>query len=255
VRGVLASPRRRRRLVRVGIVVAALAALAGLAIWDPGGVDPPKGEAPEGAAPTLARPASEPYASMPVTADTRREIDATVDRFVASAVVREDLDAAWELASPEMRAGISRDDWERGELPVLPYPAEAIAAVDWELGYVDRDAVIVDVMIQPTRGSGERVQVYSAQLSRGGGEGERWLVDSWIPAATLGGDEPRTRPAGEPPRAVPALAFDDARLSAWWFLVPAFFLALMVLTPLLLVVRGVRTRRRAERAYREWQAS
>jgi len=53
---------------------------------------------------------------------------------------------------------------------------------------------------------------------------------------------------------VPPLAFDDARLSAWWFLVPAFFLALLVLTPLALVVRGIRSRRRAEQAYREWRA-
>jgi hypothetical protein len=247
----LSSPRRRRRLARVGLVLAALAAGAGIVIWDPGGVDPPKGAAPERTAPTLARPSAEPYEPLPVTAQAKREIGATVDRFVATAVVREDLGTAWELASPEMREGISRSEWERGDLPVLPYPARAIAAVDWELGYVDRDAVIVDVMIQPTRGSGERVQVYSVQLSRDGDE--RWLVDSWIPAATLGGDEARAQPAAETPRAIPPLAFDDARLSPWWFLLPAFFLALLILTPLVLILRGVRTRRRAERAYREWK--
>jgi hypothetical protein len=254
MRGFLASPRRRRRLARVGLVLVALGAAAGLVVWNPGGVDPPKGAAPKRTPPTLARPTAEPYKPLPVTAETRREIDATVDRFVATAVVRRDLDTAWALASPEMREGISRSDWEGGELPVLPYPAKAIAAVDWELGYVDRDAVIIDVMIQPTRGSGERVQVYSAQLSRDEDEDERWLVDSWIPAATLGGDQPRAQPAGERPRGVPPLAFDDARLSAWWFLVPAFFLALMILTPLVLILRSVRTRRRAERAYREWKA-
>jgi hypothetical protein len=152
-----------------------------------------------------------------------------------------------------MRAGVSRTDWERGELPVVPYPAEAIAAVDWQLGYVDREAVIVDVMIQPKKESGERVQVYSVQLSRDE-QDKRWLVDSWIPAATLGTPEPGAEAAPEPPDAVAPLAFDDARLSAWWFLVPAFFLALLVLTPLVLVLRGYRSRRRADRAYREWEA-
>jgi hypothetical protein len=255
VQGFLASPRRRRRLVRVGLLAVALATVAGIAIWEPGGVDPPKTAAPvERTPPTLTRPRSEPYTPLRLTAAERRRIDATVDRFVDTAVVRDDLGTAWELASPEMREGISRGDWERGELPVLPYPAKAIAAVDWELGYVDGDAVVVDVMIQPRRASGERVQVYSVQLSRAGGGDERWLVDSWIPTATLGGDQPRTRPTGEAPRAIPPLAFDDARLSPWWFLVPAFFLALMVVTPVVLVLRGVRTRRRAERAYREWTA-
>ena len=177
----------------------------------------------------------------------------TIDRFVASAVVRRNLDAAWELASPEMRAGVTRSDWNRGELPVVPYPAEAIEAVDWQLGYVDREAVIVDVMIQPKKESGERVQVYSAQLSRDE-QGDGWLVDSWIPAATLGTSKPRARPAAEQPGVVPPLAFDNARLSPWWFLVPAFFLALLVLTPAVLVLRGWRSRRRADRAYREWNA-
>jgi hypothetical protein len=232
-------------------VLVALAAAAGIAIWNPGGVDPPKREVLERTAPTLERPVAEPYAPLPVTAKTRREIDITVHRFVASAVVRRNLGAAWELASPEMREGVSRREWDRGDLPVVPYPADAIANVHWELGYVDRDAVLVDVMIQPRKASGERVQLYSAQLSRDDG-GDRWLVDSWIPAATLGTSAPQqTR---ERPAVVPTLAFDDARLSAWWFLVPAFFLALLVLTPLVLFVRSVRTRRRAERAYREWKA-
>jgi hypothetical protein len=242
-------------VVKIGIALAVAAGLAGLVIWDPGGVDPPKGAArtPDSAPTIRPRPSGDPYPQLPVTPEARREIGVTVDRFVASAVVRRNLGAAWELSSPEMRAGVSRSDWDRGELPVQPYPAEAIEAVDWQLGYVDREAVIVDVMIQPKKESGERVQVYSVQLSRDE-EDERWLVDSWIPSATLGTPEPRAEAAPERPVAVPPLAFDDARLSPWWFLVPAFFLALLVLTPLVLILRGWRGRRRADRAYREWEA-
>ena len=253
MQGFLASPRRRRRLARLGVALAVVAAVAGIVVWNPGSVDAPEQRPLERSAPTLARPGSPPeYTPLSITGETRQEIDATVDRFVASAVVRRDLDSAWELASPEMRAGVSRSEWDRGELPVVPFPPDAIAAVDWQLGYVDRDAVIVDVMIQPTRQSGERVQVYSAQLSRDADD-DQWLVDSWIPAATLGTSAPREA-SGDRPSGIPPLAFDDARLSPWWFLVPAFFLALMVLTPLVLILRGVRSRRRAERAYREWSA-
>jgi hypothetical protein len=250
----LASPRFRRRLARVGIALAAVAAAVGIVVWDPGGIDPPKQAARDRSAPVLERPTAEPSTPVPMTREARREIDATVHRFVESAVARRNLDSAWELASPEMRASVEREDWDRGELPVLPYPAAAIRAVDWQLGYVDREAVIVDVMIQPKSGSGERVQVYSAQLSYDDAGGGRWLVDSWIPAATLGADEPRRAPRPDGPPLVNPLAFDDARLSPWWFLVPAFFLALMVLTPLVLLLRGVRRRRQADRAYREWTA-
>jgi hypothetical protein len=251
----LASPRFRRRLSKIGIALAAVAAAVGIVVWDPGGIDPPKEAARDRSAPVLERPTAEPAAPVPMTREARREIDATVHRFVESAVARRNLDSAWELASPEMRASVERSDWDRGELPVLPYPAAAIRAVDWQLGYVDREAVIVDVMIQPKQGSGERVQVYSAQLSYDDAEGGRWLVDSWIPAATLGGEEPRQAVPQPQPGVVNPLAFDDARLSPWWFLVPAFFLALLVLTPLVLVLRGVRSRRRADRSYREWSGA
>jgi hypothetical protein len=249
----LASPRRRRRLARVGLALVALAVASGIVVWDPGGIDPPKQTPIDRSAPVLERPANKSYALPRVTGEMRREIGATVDRFVATVVVRRDLDAGWRLASPEMREGVSRRQWDRGNLPVVPYPAEAVAAVDWQLGYVDGGAVVVDVMIQPTRSSGERVQIYSAQLSRDDRAG-RWLVDSWIPAAALGTIEPPVAPARGRPGAIPPLAFADARLSPWWFLVPAFLLALMVLTPIVLVLRGVRSRRRAERAYREWSA-
>lgn len=252
MQGLLASPRRRRRIARAGLAVAAVAAVAGVVILDPGGVDPPRESAPEPSPPAAQQP-QQPLEPLRLTRESRRELDSTVRRFVATAVARRDLDEAWRLASPEMRAGVSRRDWNRGDLPVLPYPADAVGAVDWSVGYVEADAVVVDVMIQPKRGSGERVQVYSVQLSQARDRG-RWLVDSWIPAATLGGDAPQARPAPERGGARPPLAFDDARLSAWWFLVPAFFLALLVLTPVVLAVRGIRTRRRADRAYREWPA-
>ena len=106
----------------------------------------------------------------------------------------------------------------------------------------------VDVMLLPKAGSGERTIVYSVELTRSGRRRgpavARRLLDPGRDArradATAGG-----QPAGRAerrargrPRPQPQLAFDDARLSTWWFLVPGFFLALLVLTPLVLVPRS-----------------
>jgi hypothetical protein len=249
---ILESPRRRRRLARVGLLLVALGAAVGIVVWNPGAIDPAK----DGPLTPGPEPEAAPEKAVRITPAIRREIGRTVDRFVATAVVRRNLDAAWELASPVMREGVTRREWQRGDLPVLPYPQRAIADVGWEVGYSFDRTVGIDVMVVPKQGSGESVLVYGAELTR---SGKRWLVDSWIPRAVLGkATAPARRGDGQGGRSEgteavrPPLAFDDARLSAWWFLAPGFFLALLVFVPVALVVRGVRARRRADRTYREW---
>lgn len=234
-----------------------LGAGAGIVAWNPGAIDPAEdGPLIRGG----PEPEAQPERPLHITPAIRREIDRTVDRFVGTAVVRRNLDAAWELASPAMREGVSRREWRRGDLPVLPYPERAIENVDWHVGYSFDRTVGIDVMVMPKQGSGESVLVYAAELTQSGtGKSRRWLVDSWIPRAVLGkATAPARRGDGQGGRAEgaeaarPPLAFDDARLSPWWFLAPGFFLALLLLVPLVLVVRGVRARRRADRTYRDW---
>jgi hypothetical protein len=160
-----------------------------------------------------------------------------------------------------MREGVSRRDWRRGDLPVQPYPERALQHVDWQVADAFNRTVVVEVMVMPKPRSGEPVLVYEAALTDHGRGDHRWLVDSWIPRATLGtatppaarGDGQGGRTEGQEEQAEPQLIFDDARLSSWWFLLPAFFLALLLLTPLVLVLRGVVARRRAEREYRRWR--
>jgi hypothetical protein len=256
VLAVLNSPRRRRQLAWSSTALIPIAAVVGLILWNPGGVEPLRheNEGPPGPEPrqVVERP-------LPVTPAIRREVGATVESFVRTAVVRRNLDRAWSLASPAMREGVSRRDWRRGDLPVQPYPERALQHVDWSVAASFDRTVVVEVMVMPKERSGEPVLVYEAALTDHGRKGERrWLVDSWIPRATLGtatppaarGDGQGGRAEGEEEQAEPQLIFDDARLSSWWFLLPAFFLALLVLTPLFLVVRGALAHRRAEREYR-----
>jgi hypothetical protein len=255
---VLSSPRRRRRLAWASTALIPIAAAVGLVLWNPGQVEPLRheNESPPGPEPRQA--VEQP---LPVTPAIRREIGATVESFVRTAVVRRDLDRAWTLASPVMREGVSRRDWRRGDLPVLPYPERALEHVDWSVASSFDRTVVVDVMVMPKEGSGESVLVYEAALTDHGRSGDRrWLVDTWIPRATLGAaTPPAARGDGQGGRAEgneeaqPQLAFDDARLSTWWFLVPAFIFALVLLTPLTLFLRGVLARRRAERDYRDWR--
>jgi hypothetical protein len=261
VQGLLASPRRRRQLGRLGLALAAVTAAVGIVLWNPGRPEPLDEDALTPAGPELT---AEPATPFRVTPEIRREVGTTVERFVGTAVVRRNLDEAWRLASPAMREGVTRAAWRAGELPVLPYPEQAIRHVDWRITYAEGNTIGVDVMVLPKAGSGERTIVYAVELAdREPGANRRWLVDSWIPAATLGGPATAGGRSGgqggsgereEAADAEPQLAFDDARLSTWWFLVPGFFLALLLLTPLVLAARSAVSRRRADRRYRDWGA-
>jgi hypothetical protein len=49
----------------------------------------------------------------------------TARRFVQTAVLRTDLDAAWSLTAPELRNGHTHDEWLAGSIPVVPFPESA----------------------------------------------------------------------------------------------------------------------------------
>ncbi|MGH3104566.1 MAG: hypothetical protein ACRDN6_10790 [Gaiellaceae bacterium] len=250
MRELLSSPRQRRRLAWTiglgGFLVGAV--VFGIAIPNTGeSLDTPVGQE---AAPV----ATTDVPQLAVTPAVRRQVGETVQRFVRTAVVRKDLPSAWPLASPIMREGVTRSEWDRGDIPVQPFPARALAGADWLLRYVSDRTLGIDVMVQPKPRSGAPVMVYSAELTAAGsGARRRFLVDYWIPQATLGvAAAPEKKPPGrEEPDVAAQLSYDKGKLGPEWFLVPASIAVLLLLTLAGFGVRGVLQRRRAERHYRE----
>lgn len=245
----LASPRRRRRLAWGLGALAAAATVAILAVLLPRGERLPEGELrPAGGGTQTA--AAKP---LKVTPAVRREIDVVVERFVHSAVLREDLDEAWELASPKLRATVSRERWNAGDLPVFPFPQEAFRVEDWRLRYSFDRTVVIDVMVLPKPELAQRTLVYGVELtSYGVGESRKWLVDTWFPQTTLtSGGTPTTAKPAVTQTVVPESPYTRGKLDARWLLVPLGVLALIALFPLFVLLRGAVRRRRADRRYRD----
>jgi hypothetical protein len=250
MRNRLASPRFRRRFgwtLGIGLAVVGVVAVGVMYSYEP---------EPETAVSTEADTTT--TATLPplrVTPVVRREVDETVQQFVRTAVIRRNLESAWPLASPVMRQSVTHREWERGDIPVQPFPATALAGADWRLRYRYERTLGIDVMVQPKERSGAPVAVYSAELTAAGsGPPRRFLVDYWIPQATLG--QASTPPAGQPPpagasEAQPELAYDEGRLGAEWFLVPAGIVLLLIALLGGFAIRSVLRARRAERLYRE----
>jgi hypothetical protein len=188
----------------------------------------------------------------PMTPARHDAIGATIQTFIHDVVLRKDPEAAYGLATPTMRGGSTRDEWRRGEAPVLSYPAEWYDLADWEVAYSYRDLVGVDVRVMPKFRSGGYIQVYTAELvAVRRPERTYWLVDSWFPAKVVqpaeGGPPPKRPKASQaaanrrapvpPPAAVPPAEEAKGRLGAGWLLLPAAIFLLALAIPVAVLVR------------------
>jgi hypothetical protein len=173
---------------------------------------------------TLAGPAG--AARLPES--ERAAINQTIDRFVNTAVKRHDVDAAWNLVTPELRSGISRSAWDKGNVPVIPYPAHGTTFHDWTVDFASPEEVDFELMIG--RSKTDSIQFTGTVKKQNG----RWLIDSFNPAATFsgggtvvgthdftapsgGGDSTGTAHLGSSWIAIPAVLFGGAIVCALGF--------------------------------------
>jgi hypothetical protein len=187
-----------------------------------------------------------PAQARRLTPADRSEINSVIDRFVRTAVKRQDPGAAWNLATRELRAGTTRREWERGDIPAYPYPAKGRKFHGWTVVWSERGAIGLDLILRPTRAAKRRIGpiIFDLELRRIKG---RWLVQKFLPRASFA-------PEGQAPRmfseqdVLPAggTSTDEARVNHHWILLA---LALLGLVPLGLIagwlVLTVRDRRRA----------
>jgi hypothetical protein len=130
------------------------------------------------AALVLAAPAA---AAPRLSPADRAAITRSIDVFVNHAVKRVDTAAAYDVVAPELRPGISRNAWSRGDIPVYPFAARG-ATHPWNVLYVTRDEVGLELQLMPRAHSKEGPIIFHIYLRPAHG---RWLVDSFMPVATL----------------------------------------------------------------------
>src|SRR5437764_4440777 len=173
-----------------------------------------------------------------------REVGAVASKFVATAVLRNHPERSYDITDAAFHQGMSRAQWGTGNIPVVPYPRTALAVVKWKLDYSYKDRVGMKVSFQPKRTATVGGMVFNIELHRAGPAGHRhWLVGYWTPAGLA---SPAPVASGKPVGSIPP----RAGLGAAWLVVPiGGLLALMLLVPIVLVVRGWRRRVRAARAY------
>jgi len=187
----------------------------------------------------IARPAG--AARLPQA--ERNAINRTLDRFVNTAVKRQNVDSSWNLVTPELRAGISRSAWDKGNLPVYPYPARGTTFHDWTVDFASPNEVDFELMIG--RSKTDSIQFTGTMKKLHG----RWLVDSFNPAATFSAGGTVVGPHDFTASSGGGGGKGVARLGSVWIAIPAALIGggiLLVLGFFLFVwLRNRRAYRRA----------
>jgi hypothetical protein len=194
----------------------------------------------------LAAPAA---AAPKLSKADRAAITRSIDVFVNHAVKRVNTVAAYDVVAPEMRPGISRKHWARGDIPVYPFPARGVTH-PWNILYVTRQEVGLELQLNPRAGVTKQgpiiFHIYLRPV-RGG----RWLVDSFMPVATLaplGAKKSRVLSVRDfsPGAQGDGRSASPGQISRVWLLLPFSAVALvLVVVGGWGIVRGIRNRRLA----------
>jgi hypothetical protein len=243
VRRFFSSPRRRRRALKVGIVlaVAGIAAALGVFFANTGHSNetPFTNERVQVVAP--------PPKTVKLSKTDAHDALFVAAQFVATAVLRKHTERSYDLSDAAFHQGLTRAQWKTGDIPVAPYDSHDLSVVKWRLDYSYKNRVGLKVYLQPKPTAKVGGLAYNVELHQVGPPKHRhWLVGYWTPAGQQG-PAPSKAAAGSFDLAPP---HTKANLGAIWLVLPiGLILALILSVPIVLAVRGWRRRVRADRAY------
>lgn len=86
--------------------------------------------------------------------------------FLRTTLARERLAVAWELASPEVRAGVTRAQWLAGQVTVPPFPVADLEASGFNVNASGPNKVVAQVLLVPEPDTGYVVTRYDITLER-----------------------------------------------------------------------------------------
>jgi hypothetical protein len=252
------SPRRRKRVLRwSALVLAVPIVFLALHFSSPG--DPGNANGP--VIPNYVQPKRSPF-----TAAEKQAVHPVLAEFIRHAVARQDPGKAWEVAGPDLREGSSEKDWDRGDMPVVPYPALDKGLGQWSyVKYSYTNTVGLEVFVFPKPGSGYSAMTADAEVVKD--NKGKWYVNYWLPekfhgppalsaaqkasekkAAVAAAKKAKTHRVAAP--AQPPLP-QSTRTKGLWLLVPLGLISLIILGPLAaMIVIWLRNKREQRRFMR-----
>jgi hypothetical protein len=234
----------------------ALVPLVYLAVHSSTPGNPEKATGPETAFPVEPKRA-------PFTAADKRAVRPVLKRFIDAAVARHDVSRAWDVSAPNLKEGLTRRQWDKGDIPVVPYPAADRGLGTWSyVEYSYTDTVGLEVFLFPQPGSGYSAMTADVELIKD--RQGRWLVDYWLPKRFHGPPALAAQTAKKVNKAKRSTAKvkrkhrvttpkqfvpERGRAADYWWTIPVALLSLIVLVPGLIMLFIWYRNRRAYQAY------
>ena len=251
MRGILRSPRKRKRLAYGVTIPLALVGLivAGAMLLPKAEEDPPEVFGQEQAYNIAA-------SEKPVrlTRADRKVVNETIDVVMNDGVKRQNPSEVYSIVTPNLRSQATRDEWRRGDIPVYPYPALGKRFHGWTINYSHKNHLNVDLLVMPSRNRAKLGPVaLTIDLRK---VRTKWLVDGIFPIATFAPIPPQGNrgPVVSTYDLVPAAAGARptgarSRLSHAYFVLPAAIIGGGIAFVIgFFVLRAIRDRR-AHRRY------
>lgn len=253
---ILQSYRWRRRLV-ISSVILVLAPLIYLGVHYSNPGSPGAATGPE------IHFAPEPK-KAPFTPAKQRAVRPVLKEFISTAVARHEVSRSWDVVAPSLKSGVSRATWNRGDIPVVPYPAADRGLGTWSfVNYSYTDTIGLEVFVFPQPGSGYSAMTADVELVNRDG---KWLVDYWMPKRFHGPPalaastakkvgkpkQPGVKPSAKPKHRVAAprqFSPPKGRLGGFWWALPLGILSLILLLPIVIGLGVWYRNRKAERDY------
>jgi hypothetical protein len=99
-------------------------------------------------------------------------------KFVLTAAVRRHLDQAWPLAGPEIRQGMSYDEWLKGDIAVAPIFG-GIKSAPMAIDGAATNWALLKILVNPTE-PGVKPGLFMMRLDRvGAGAEKHWVVNEF----------------------------------------------------------------------------
>jgi hypothetical protein len=129
---------------------------------------------------------SSPISTLPAQT-TPKQVKAPPDQkafkvartFIETAVLRKNLDAAYPIVNQEIKGGLTKKQWETGNIPVIGYPADnsktAAFTVLWS--YKTQLMTIVDLVAKPGSGVRPHLPFFLGLVRAHNKPNGKWLVN------------------------------------------------------------------------------
>ena len=184
------SARMRRRFAWLGVLVLVAGAIAGLVLLFPGSKPWSAEKMLKAKASIVRTPKQRSFAprAYPVLTTARE--------FVQDGVEGKNLGASWKYVGPAMRRGFTKRTWVHGSsLPFNLYPADLRKTrLNISFSYTTEVGVRLLLFARPHAKVTPRGIAFDlVERKYGHGPKTRWLVSSFTPAPTPGGDSVRSR--------------------------------------------------------------